>query len=146
MKIVGKHLTYLASIAYSSGIPRSKIFLHSIAQGVDEYNMDELVNPYGNPGASFYGKTSLKANASFMRAVQIAKARHGATGYCYGEFNLNTTDYTRWFNWFKDALRGDPDCVFQALYNYDSMKGKPTVEQAMLDAMALCPANPQGER
>ena len=34
-------------------------------------------------------------------------------------------------------MREDPDCVFQALYNYDSMQGKPTVEQAMLAAMAL---------
>jgi hypothetical protein len=142
MKIIGKHLSYLASLACHGGIPRSKVFLHSIAQGVDQYNMDELVNPYGNPGASFYGEQSLRANASFMRAVQAAKEQYGATGYCYGEFNLNTTDHTRWLNWFRDSLLGDPDCVFQALYNYDSMKDKPAVEQAMLDAMALCPEVP----
>jgi hypothetical protein len=29
--------------------------------------------------------------------------------------------------------------VFQALYNYDTMKGNPAIEKAMLDAMALFP-------
>lgn len=142
MKIVGKHLTYLAEMACEAGIPKGKVFVHSIAQGVDSYNMDELVNPYSNPAVSFYGPRgkSMQSNASFMRAVHAAQDRHGATGYGYGEFNLHTTDYRVWHDWFTNNLHGDPDCVFQALYNYDSMKGKPTVEQAMLDAMAACPA------
>lgn len=140
MKIMGKHLTFLASLACSNGIPRHKIFLHSIAEGVDRYNTNKLVNPYGNPGASCYARDSrdaLRYNKSFMRAVATAKQNYGATGYGYGEFNLSATNYAAWFDWFTNTLREDPDCVFQALYNYDSMQGKPTVEQAMLAAMAL---------
>jgi hypothetical protein len=139
MKIIGQQLTCLASLACSNGIPAGRIFLHSIVEGVDQYNTDKLVNPYANPGATCYTSGSsgaLKNNASFMRALDTAGALYGATGYGYGEMNLFATNYAIWFDWFTNALHGDPDCVFQALYNYDSMKGKTSVEQAMLDAMA----------
>lgn len=144
MKIAGRHLAYQASLACAGGIPKDKVFVHSIAQGVDRYNKDELVNPHSNPAASFYGdgSRSLRDNASFIRAVHFARDQYGAAGYGYGEFNLNATDYGAWYRWFTNALGGDPDCVFQALYNYDSMKGKPAVEKAMLDAMAACPLTP----
>jgi hypothetical protein len=102
-----------------------------------------LVNPYGNPAVSFYGSSSapLKSNAAFTQAVHAAKADFGATGYAYGEFNLFTTNYSTWYAWFQNALHDDPDCMYQALYNYGSMCGKPSVEQAMLDAMSLYPTS-----
>jgi uncharacterized repeat protein (TIGR02543 family) len=142
MKIIGTHLSYLGSLACSNGIPREKVFLHSIAEGVDRYNTDKLLNPFANPGATAYPGGSggaLKYNASFMRMLRTGQALCGATGYGYGEMNLFTTNYAPWFDWFTNALHGDPGCVFQALYNYDSMRGKPNVEQAMLDALALYP-------
>ena len=104
-----------------------------------QQNLDALVNPYGNPGVSFYGSSGnpLKSNTSLIMPVHYAEANYGASGYGYGEFNLFTTNYNTWYSWFRSALHDDPDCVYQALYNYDSMYGQPTVEQAMLDAMAL---------
>ncbi|MDE3067438.1 MAG: hypothetical protein KGJ60_07780 [Verrucomicrobiota bacterium] len=97
--------------------------------------METLVNPYAHPGVSFYGssRSPLASNATFIRAVHTAEAKFGATGYGYGECNLFTTDYNTWYSWFTNALLGDSNRVYQALYNYDSMCGKPSVEQALLD-------------
>ena len=138
-KIVGRHLSYLAGTALDAGIPRDRISVHGTFYGTYQQDMDALVNPYGNPGVSFYGSSSspLKSNTALMQAVHAAKTSYGATGYVYGEFNLFTTNYSTWYGWFQNALHDDPDCVYQALYNYDSMYGIPSVEQAMLDAMGL---------
>jgi len=142
VRIIGKHLTFLASVAYSNGLPKEKIFLHSVADGTDQHNTDKLINPYSNPGATCYAGNpsgALKNNASFMRAVHTVEALYGGAGYGYGEMNLFNTNYAPWINWFTNTLRSDRDCVFQALYNYDSMQGKPNVEKALLDAMGLYP-------
>jgi autotransporter-associated beta strand protein len=145
-KIVGKHLTYLAKLAYDAGIPREKISVHGTFYGTAQENVDALVNLYGDPAVSFYGNCNspLKGNTALMQAVQTAKASYGATGYGYGEFNLGTQDYNSWFTWFKNALHDDLDCTYQSIYNYDTMYGhtQPAVEQAMLDAMALYPTPP----
>jgi autotransporter-associated beta strand protein len=145
-KIVGKHLTYLAKLAYDAGIPREKISVHGTFYDTAQENVDALVNLYGDPAVSFYGNCNspLKGNTALMQAVQTAKASYGATGYGYGEFNLGTQDYNNWLAWFKNALHDDPDCTYQSIYNYDTMYGhaQPAVEQAMLDAMALYPAPP----
>ena len=143
-KIVGKHLTYLAKMACDAGLPREKISVHGTFYGTTQEDVDALVNPYGNPGASFYGSSGspLKSNTALMQAVQTAKSSYGASGYAYGEFNLFTTDYNTWYSWFRSALHDDQDCVYQALYNFDTMHGQAGVEQAMLDAMALYPAPP----
>ena len=148
MKIIGKHLGYLALTARTFGLPREKIFVHTIAQGVDRYNKDSQFNADSNPSPSFYGdgKTLLRTNASFIRCVQQARKQYGVTGYGYGEFKLSAKDYDTWHRWFIEHLHGEPDCLFQALYNYDTMKGKPAVEKAMLDAMALFPATPMENR
>jgi len=138
MKIIGRHLGFLASTARGLGLPRGKIFVHTIAQGVDRYNMDSQFNADSNPSPSFYGKAtaSLRDNASFMRCVQKACAEFGATGYGIGEFRFGATDRDTWYRWFTGHFANDPDCLFAALYNYDTMKGKPEIERAMLDAMA----------
>ena len=144
-QLIGQHLTYLSSLAYSNGIPRGKIFLHSIAEGIDRYNTDKLVNSYANPGASCYPSSNggaLKNNASFMMAVHTDEAIYSGTGYGYGEFNfynINKTNYSVCFDWFTNNLRGDPDCIYQALYNSDTMQGNTNMEKAMLDSMALYP-------
>jgi len=142
MKIIGKHLSFLAATARSLGLPRGKIFVHTIAQGVDRYNMDSQFNADSNPSPSFYGKptTSLRDNPSFMRCVAKARAELGATGYGIGEFRFGAADYETWHRWFTEHFSNDPDCIFAALYNYDTMKGKPEVEKAMLDAMASAPS------
>ena len=142
MKIIGRHLIFLASTARALGLPRQKLFVHTIVQGVDRYNMDSQFNADSNPSPSFYGKptTSLRDNPSFMRCLTKARAELGTTGYGIGEFNLGGQDYATWHQWFTERLLRDPDCIFQALYNYDTMKGKPAVEKAMLDAMASAPS------
>ena len=144
MKIIGGHLSFLAKTARSLGLPREKIFAHTIAQGVDRYNMESQFNADSNPSPSYYGDgtKSLRSNPSFMRCLQKARAELGATGYGIGEFNLGRKDSTVWNRWFTEHLRDDPDCVFHALYNFDTMKGKPDVEKAMLDAMASAPSHP----
>ena len=141
MKIIGRHLGFLASTARALGLPREKIFVHTIAQGVDRYNMDSQFNADSNPSPSFYGKptTSLRDNASFMRCLAKARAELGATGFGIGEFRFGATDHDTWHRWFTEHLATDPDCLFAALYNYDTMKGKPEVERAMLDAMKRFP-------
>jgi len=141
-KIVGKHLTYLAKLAADAGIPRDKISVHGTVSGVAEENADALVNPYGIPGVSFYGSSTnlLRLNKPFMQAVRLAETNYAASGYGCGEFNLFTTNYATWYTWFQNALHDDADCMYQALYNYDSMYGVPSVEQAMLDVMSLHPA------
>ncbi len=145
-KIVGKHLTFLAKLAYDAGIPREKISVHGTFYATAQENVDALVNPYGDPAVSFYGNCNspLKDNSALIQAVQTAKASYGATGYGYAEFNLGTQDYNIWLAWLKNALHDDPDCTYQSIYNYDTMYGhaQPAVEQAMLDAMALYPAPP----
>jgi hypothetical protein len=129
-------------MARDAGIPRDKISVHGTYYDTAQQNLDAVVNPYGNPAVSFYSSPAspLKSNAPFMQAVHTAVANFGATGYGYGEFNFHTTNYSTWHSWCRDALYGDPDCVYQTLYNYDSLYGKPSVEQAVLDAMALYPA------
>ena len=145
-QLIGRHLTYLSSLAYSNGIPRGKIFLHSVVEGIDRYNTDKLLNFFANPGASCYPSSNdgaLKNNASFMMAVHTDEAIYGGTGYGYGEFNfynVNKTNYNVCFDWFTNNLRGDADCIYQALYNSDTMQGNTNMEKAMLDAMALSPA------
>lgn len=141
-KIVGKHLTYLAKMVFDAGLPRDKISVHGTLYNTSQQNMDALVNRYANPAVSFYGSSTspLKSNPAWLQAVRTAEAKYAATGYGYGELNLFTTNYHTWHSWFQNALHDDPDCVYQTLYNYDSMYGKPSVERALLDAMALYPA------
>jgi hypothetical protein len=137
MKIIGAHLSFLAKTARSLGLPREKLFVHTIAQGVDRYNMDSQFNAESNPSPSFYGKptTSLRDNPSFMRCLAKGRAELGTTGYGIGEFVFGAKDYDTWHHWFTDKLAADPDLIFAALYNYDRMKGQPEIERAMLDAM-----------
>ena len=142
MKIIGRHLGFLASTAREFGLPREKLFVHTIVQGVDRYNLDSQFNADSNPAPSFYGKptTSLRDNTSFMRCLQKARVELGATGYGIGEFCFGAKDYATWHRWFTDHLGNDPDCIFAALYNYDTMKGQPEIERAMLDAMLQFPS------
>lgn len=137
MKIIGAHLSFLAKTARSLGLPREKLFVHTIAQGVDRYNMESQFNADSNPSPSFYGKptTSLRDNPSFMRCLAKARAELGTVGYGIGEFVFGAKDYDTWHRWFTEKLAADPDCIFAALYNYDTMRGKPEIERAMLDAM-----------
>jgi hypothetical protein len=137
MKIIGAHLSFLAKTARSLGLPREKLFVHTIAQGVDRFNMDSQFNAESNPSPSFYGKptTSLRDNPSFMRCLAKGRAELGTTGYGIGEFVFGAKDYDTWHHWFTDKLAADPDLIFAALYNYDRMKGQPEIERAMLDAM-----------
>lgn len=139
MKIIGSHLTFLAKTARSLGLPRERIFVHTIVQGVDKYNMESQFNAYSNPSPSFYGKptASLRDNPSFMRCLAKARSELGATGYGIGEFAFGERDYETWHRWFNEKLAADRDCVFASLYNYDTMRGKPDVERAMLDAMRI---------
>lgn len=138
MKIIGAHLSFLAKTARSLGLPREKLFVHTIAQGVDRHNMDSQFNADSNPSPSFYGKptTSLRDNPSFMRCLAKARAEFGTTGYGIGEFVFGAKDYDTWHRWFTDIFASDPDILFASLYNYDPMCGKPDVEGALLDAMA----------
>ena len=141
MKVIGAHLSFLAKTARSLGLPREKIFVHTIAQGVDRYNMESQFNGDSNPSPSFYGNptTSLRDNPSFMRCLAKARGELGTTGYGIGEFVFGTKDYDTWHRWFTGKLAADPDCIFAALYNYDTMKGRLDVERAMLDAMKQSP-------
>lgn len=138
MKIIGAHLSFLAKTARSFGLPREKLFVHTIAQGVDRYNMESQFNADSNPSPSFYGKptTSLRDNPSFMRCLANAHTELGTTGYGIGEFVFGAKDYDTWHRWFTEQLAADPDLIFASLYNYDTMRGKPDVERALLDAMA----------
>lgn len=139
MKIIGRHLGFLTSTARSLGLPREKIFAHTIVQGVDRYNMDSQFNADSNPSPSFYGKptTSLRDNPSFMRCLTKGRAELGTTGYGIGEFRFGAKDHATWHHWFTQHFANDPDCLFAALYNYDTMKGRPEIEGAMLDAMKM---------
>lgn len=141
MKIIGAHLSFLTKTARSLGLPREKIFAHTIAQGVDRYNMDSQFNAYSNPSPSFYGKptTSLRDNPSFMRCLTKARAELGTTGYGIGEFVFGAKDYNTWHRWFTEKFATDPDLLFASLYNYDTMRDQPEVERAMLDAMKKSP-------
>ncbi len=137
MKIIGAHLSFLAKTARSFGLPREKLFVHTIAQGVDRYNMESQFNADSNPSPSFYGKptTSLRDNPSFMRCLAKARAELGTTGYGIGEFVFGAKDYETWHRWFSDKLAADPDCIFASLYNDDTMRGHTEIERALLDAM-----------
>ncbi len=148
MEIIGRHLQFLATTARSLGIPRDRIFVHTIAQGVDRYNLTSQFNADSNPSPSYYGKptSSLRDNPSFMRCLQKGQEELGTTGYGYGEFHLGATDYDTWRQWFTTTLRDDPNCLFQALYNYDTMQGHPEIERAMLETMKSAPAPPGGGR
>ena len=138
MKIIGVHLSFLAKTARSLGLPREKLFAHTIAQGVDRNNMDSQFNADSNPSPSFYGKptTSLRDNPSFMRCLAKAHAELGTTGYGIGEFAFGAKDYETWHRWFLDKLAADPDLIFASLYNYDTMRGKAEIERAMLETMS----------
>jgi hypothetical protein len=145
-RLVGMHLTYLAKLAIDAGVPKSKISVHGTYYHTVQEDEESLTNPFSNPGSSFYPSSSVcwaSNTALFREAVHTAEAKYGATGYGYGEFNLFTSDYKAWLSWFKARLHDDPDCLYQALYNYDSMYGRPDVERALLDAMAQCPAAAQ---
>jgi hypothetical protein len=89
----------------------------------------------------FVGKptTSLRDNPSFMRCLAKARSELGTTGYGIGEFVFGAKDYDTWHPWFTEKLAADPDCIFAALYNYDTMRGQPEIERAMLDAMNKAP-------
>jgi hypothetical protein len=137
MKIIGAHLSFLAKSARALGIPRGKIFVHTIAQGVDRYNMESQFNADSNPSPSFYGRPtgSLRDNPSFMRCLTQARAELGATGYGIGEFVFGAKDYAAWHHWFTEKLAADPDLIFASLYNYDTLRGHAEIERALLDAM-----------
>jgi hypothetical protein len=70
-----------------------------------------------------------------MRCLAKARAELGATGYGIGEFRFGAKDHATWHSWFTEHFANDPDCLFAALYNYDTMKGQPEIEKALLDAM-----------
>ncbi len=148
MRIIGRHLGFLASTARALGLPREKLFVHTIAQGVDRYNMDSQFNADSNPSPSFYGKptTSFRDNPSFMRCLEKARLELGAKGYGIGEFRFGAKDYATWYRWFTEHFANDPDCIFAALYNYDTMKGQAEIEKAMLDAMANFPTTNKVKR
>lgn len=138
-KIVGKHLAFLAEMAFGAGIPKTKIFDHGTFYTNCRQNTAALVNPFANPGVSFYGDSArpLNSDAAFMCAIQMARTNYGVTGYCYGEFNLFTTNYETWSSWLRHSLLNDSNCVYQALYNYDSIYGKPSVERALLQVQNM---------
>jgi hypothetical protein len=142
MKIIGAHLSFLAKTARSLGLPREKIFVHTIAQGVDRFNLQSQFNADSNPSPSFYGRPtgSLRDNPSFMRCLAQARKELGATGYGIGEFVFGAKDYAAWHGWFTAKLAADPDLIFAALYNYDTLRGHAEIERALLDAMAAAPA------
>lgn len=148
MKIVGAHLTFLAATARSLGLPREKLFVHTIAQGVDRFNFESQFNADSNPSPSYYGTPagSLRDNASFIRCLARGRRELGTTGYGVGEFGFGARDYDPWHRWFVRQLAADPDCIFAALYNEDTMRGQPAVERALLDVMAACPAVSGGDR
>lgn len=52
-------------------------------------------------------------------------------------------DHATWHRWFTEDFANDADCLFAALYNYDTMKGQREIEKAMLDAMKMSSANSQ---
>lgn len=137
MKIIGTHLSFLAQTARSHGLPREKIFSHTIAQGVDRYNMDSQFNADSNPSPSYYGQptNSLRDNPSFMRCLAKARAELGTTGYGIGEFAFGAKDYNTWRRWFTEQFAADPDLIFASLYNYDTLRGQVEIERALLDAM-----------
>ena len=141
MKIIGAHLSFLAKTARSLGLPREKLFAHTIAQGVDRYNMESQFNADSNPSPSFYGKptTSLRDNPSFMRCLAKARAELGTKGYGIGEFIFGADDYDTWHRWFTEKLAADPDLIFASLYNYDKMRGHAEIERALLATMAKNP-------
>lgn len=145
MKVVGRHLAFLSSTARELGLPREKLYSHSLTQETDSDNLDVQFNSDSNPSPSYYGssRNSLRSNASFMKCVKKAKAELGVTGYGYGEFRLGETDHATWYRWFREELLADPDCVFHALYNFDTLQGQAPIEQALLDAMATSPVAPQ---
>jgi hypothetical protein len=141
MQIIGAHLTYLARTSRSLGLPRSKIFVHTIAQGVDRYNMESQFNSDSNPSPSYYGSpaSSLRDNPSFMRCLTKASSELGTTGYGIGEFVFGAKDYGTWHRWFTTRLIADPELIFASLYNYDTLRGQPEIERALLDAMKAAP-------
>lgn len=138
-KIIGRHLSFLAQMASGAGIPRNKLFDHGTVYTNCAQNVAALVNPFANPGVSFYGnyQSPLNLNPVFMQAVHVARTNDGASGYCYGEFNLFTTNYTTWSSWLTNSLLHESNCVYQALYNYDSLFRKPSVERALLHAQSV---------
>ena len=51
--------------------------------------------------------------------------------------------HATWHHWFTEHFANDPDGLFAALYNYDTMEGQPGIEKAMQDAMATFPTIPR---
>lgn len=91
---------------------------------VDNWLPASLVNWY-NPSAAGYNP------------AKRADVEWYASGYCYGEFNLFPTNYGTWSSWLTSALLNDTNCIYQARYNFDSARGKPSVERALRDARGI---------
>jgi hypothetical protein len=142
-RVVGKYLSGLAEQAHEAGLPRSKIFVHGVTYGTLQKELDATVNPYSNPGVSYYPdakKRPIRATrATFMQAVEEAK-RRGASGYAVGEFNLFTQDYATWFSYLDEGLASDDDCLYESLYNANTLMDSPSVERAVKDVLRQHPA------
>jgi hypothetical protein len=86
------YLTALAEIIYLEGIPRQKIFTHAGAypttsQPVQYITPDAALNPFANPGWSFYtyakgpkGLTGLDSTLSSIDPIWWANSEWGGTG------------------------------------------------------------------
>ena len=134
-------MTYLSKLAYDAGIPRSKNFVHATCYGTYEDDLAALVNPYANPGVTWYptdNVTSAMSDTNLINAVHTAEAQYGATGYCYGEWALSDGSGT-YYPWLTKSLIGDPDCIYQSLYNAGGVYCYPSIAADIRAAMATYP-------
>jgi lysophospholipase L1-like esterase len=151
IKVLSNYITDLAKFAYDNGVPREKIFNHSVLWGAVDNNQ-VLVNPYSNPGVTFYpfyptkNDYTLRDVVRFHEPAKRAMKEFNATGYAIGETNTwANKDYDAWFKFLRANIVADPDLIYLSIYNHDTVMYKENVERAIIDCLNGWPLSPAEE-
>lgn len=131
-EVVRRHLEDLSKQVAGHGFPREKIFTHGAGWKDEELLYDAAVNGYSCPGWSFYKHS---ADVSKDAGVQRALRKNTGPYWAATEWLLmRPADTKVWRSAIENTLE-DRRCRFVCIYNWEGIRGKEGVLQAIREVV-----------
>jgi len=128
--VAQSYLQMLCREAAKAGVPRERLFAHGAGWKDGELMYDIPINPYACPGWSFYQHA---ADPRQDMGVQRNLARSNAPYWAATEWLLQGPMETApWHDALANTL-SDPRCRYVCIFNWESIRDKPSVLQAIKD-------------
>jgi len=129
-EVVRRHLEGLAKQVAKHGFPREKIFTHGAGWKDEELLYDAAVNAYSCPGWSFYKHAADPAKDA---GVRRALKKNTAPYWAATEWLLMKPAKTEIWRSAIERTLADRRCRFVCIYNWEGIRDKPPVLQAIRD-------------